>query len=51
MKSKWMRWLAVVAVTAGATFGIAACDGDGEDPDQIEEQLDETEEQIRENTP
>ena len=51
MKSKWTRWLTAVAITAGATFGVAACDRDPDDPDQIEEQLDETEEEIRENTP
>lgn len=46
---KWKRWIAVLAVGA-ASLGAAACD-DSEDPDQIEEQLDELEEDVRENTP
>jgi hypothetical protein len=46
----WKRWLVVLAIGAAA-IGVAACDGDPEDPDQIEEQVDELEQDVRENTP
>lgn len=46
---KWKRWVAILAVGAAA-FGVAACDN-SDDPDEIEEQLDELEEDVRENTP
>jgi hypothetical protein len=50
--SQWKRWVAVIAL-AVAPLGVAACNGDGdpEDPDQIEEQVDELEQDVRENTP
>ena len=59
---QWKRWVAVIAL-AGSPLGVAACDGgDVEDPDQVEqqvdestdqveEQVDELEEDVRENTP
>ena len=50
--SQWKKWVAVI-VLAAAPVGVAACNGDGdpEDPDQIENQVDEKEKEIRENTP
>jgi hypothetical protein len=44
----------IAAVLAGVIVvtGLSACgDGDPKDPDQIEEELDEVEEDVRENTP
>jgi len=60
--SQWKRWIAVIAI-AGSLLGVAACDGgDVEDPDQVEQQVDEgtdnledqvdeLEQDVRENTP
>ena len=60
--SQWKRWIAVIGL-AGSLLGVAACDGnDVEDPDQVEQQVDENtdnledqvdelEEDVRENTP
>ena len=53
----WRRWIAVLAIVTGSV-GLAAC-GDDEpdnpaDPDgaeEVEEQLDDMEEEVRENTP
>ena len=47
---RWKRWIAAIAIGV-SMFGIAACDGDPEDPDQVEEQVDELEQDVRENTP
>jgi hypothetical protein len=49
--SLWKRWIAVIALAA-SPLGVVACDGgDPEDPDQVEQQVDELEEDVRENTP
>jgi hypothetical protein len=51
--TKWKKWAAVIAL-AVAPLGVAACDsgdGDVEDPDQVEQQVDELEQDVRENTP
>ena len=51
--SKWKEWAAVIAL-AVAPLSVAACDGgdgDVEDPDQVEQQVDELEQDVRENTP
>ena len=47
---KWKPWIAALAIAAAA-LGAAACNSDPEDPDQVEEQLDDVEEDVRENTP
>jgi len=46
----WRRGLAAMAI-AVAALGVAGCDNDPEDADQIEEQVDELEQDVRENTP
>jgi hypothetical protein len=49
--SRWKRWIAVIAFV-GSLLGVAACNGDDvEDPDQVEQQVDELEKDVRENTP
>ena len=60
--SQWKRWIPVIAL-AGSLLGVAGCGGDDvEDPDQVEQQVDEStdnledqvdelEQDVRENTP
>jgi hypothetical protein len=43
-------WIAAVTI-AVAALGTAACNSDPEDADQVEQQIDDMEEEVRENTP
>lgn len=46
------RFIAAVLAGAIAVTGLTACgDEDPKDPDQVEEELDELEEDVRESTP
>ena len=46
---RWKKWIAAVTIGVAA-IGVTACDNT-DDPDEIEQQLDQLEEDVRDNTP